>query len=83
MACGTIIVGGIWLACCGVLLFLEYMREHGPKMYESSKVRVGKYWKSSKQTAAGATNQNNEPQMGGVETERQTEAESRMGTETV
>jgi len=27
---------------------------------------VGKYWKSSKQTVARDTNQNNEPLMGGV-----------------
>ncbi len=52
-------------------------------MYESSKEWVGKYWKSSEQAATAATNQNNEPQMSGVETERTEEAESRMGTETV
>lgn len=83
IACGAIIVGGIWLACYAVLAFLGYVCEHGPKMYESSKEWVGKYWKTSEQTAAGATNQNNEPQMGGVETERKKEAESKMGTETV
>ena len=76
ITCGAIIVGGIWLAGYAVFAFLGYLYEHGPKFYESSNEWVGKYWKSSKQTAAGATNQNNE-------TEGKKEAESRMGTETV
>lgn len=83
IACGAVILGGLWLAFYAVLAFCGYMCEHSPKMYESSKECVGKYWKSSKQTAPGAPDQNNEPQMGGVETEGKTEAESRMGTETV
>jgi hypothetical protein len=59
-ACGAIVVGGIW----AVLASFGYLCKW-----------VGEYWEPSEQTAAGAANQNNEPQMG--------EAESRMGTETV
>jgi hypothetical protein len=83
IACGAIIIGGIWLACCAILAFFGYVCEHGPKMYDSSKGWMGKSWMFSKRTAAGATNENSGPQMGGVEAEGKKEPESRMGTETV
>jgi uncharacterized membrane protein YgcG len=89
LACGVVIIGGIYLVCMGVLVLFGVVCEHGPKLYSKSKERLEKYRKSSMDTdiegqnAGGVTSQSGDPQTSGVENGEGSKAEAKLGSESV
>jgi len=91
IACGVVIIGGIYLICMGVLLFFGYAAEYVPKMYEGSKKWRGKWFSGSKEGDVEAQNgsdevvksQGDEPKRTEAENGEEGEAKSNCATKTV
>ncbi|KAE9374330.1 hypothetical protein N431DRAFT_437775 [Stipitochalara longipes BDJ] len=95
LACGAIIIGGIYLAFLGVAVCLGLGVEHSPKMWESMKTWVAKKRGTAKTADVEAQNgsaegaeamKSNEPQkkvVGDGEEEEEAEAKPNPATGTV